>query len=56
MTKTMILPFITLIALILKSIFHVEIGSEVQDAVADATLAIVTAWGVYVNHKKPPVK
>jgi hypothetical protein len=54
MTKTMILPIIALIALVLKSLFGFEIGSVVQDAIADATLAIITAWGVYVDHKKKP--
>jgi hypothetical protein len=52
MTKTMILPVISAVALLLKSIFHTDIGSDEQNAVADLVLTGVTLWGIYKNHKK----
>jgi hypothetical protein len=52
MSKTIILPIIAAFAVLYKSLFHVEIGSDVQDAIADIILVGITLYGIYVNHKK----
>lgn len=55
MSKTAILPIVALIAMLLKTYFHIEIGSEVQNGIADGTLALVAVWGIIKDHtKKPP--
>lgn len=54
MNKTIILPMISALAIILKSVFHFEVGTEVQDAIANIILGILTVYGVIKNHKENP--
>jgi hypothetical protein len=52
MSKTIIAPIVTLLALVATNVFHVQIGTEVQDHIADAILTGITLYGVFANHKK----
>ncbi len=55
MNKTIILPLLALLALIVKNWFGIEIGSELQDSVAESIVTLVALYGVFKDHgKKPP--
>lgn len=52
MNKAIILPLVTGVALLIKTIFGFEIGTEDQNAYADMVLAGVTLYGVFKDPKK----
>lgn len=56
MTKTMIAPFIALIALAIKAIFNIEIPETVQAQVSEFVVGAVALFvvikGIVKNHKK----
>jgi uncharacterized membrane protein len=54
--KAIIIPIVALIALILKSAFGVELGTEAQDIIADGILGIITLVGIFLHPKKKTVK
>ena len=55
MNKTIILPLLALLALIVKNWFGIEIGSELQDSIAESIVTLVALYGVFKDHsKKPP--
>ena len=55
MNKTIILPLIALLALIVKNWFGIEIGSELQDSIAESIVTLIAVYGVFKNHSnKPP--
>lgn len=54
LTKTAILPIIALVAMLLKGWFNVELGTELQDDIANGILTLVALWGVYKDHTKKP--
>lgn len=54
MNKTVILPIISILAMIIKNMFHIEVGTEVQNAVADAILTLIITYGVIKDHTKKP--
>lgn len=52
MSKTAIAPFVALGALVIKSILHIELSSDIQDGIVVGILAIFSAYGVWKNHNK----
>lgn len=55
MNKTIILPLIALLALVLKNWFGIEIGTEIQDNIAESIVTLIALYGVFKDHtKKPP--
>lgn len=56
MNKTVIAPLVTLLALLIKSAFHIELSNELQDGLVTGLLAVYTAYGVWKNHKKEGAK
>lgn len=50
MNKTAILPIITAVCLIAKNISGLDIGDDVQDAIADGILGVITLYGIVKNH------
>ena len=54
MNKTIILPLIALLALIVKNWFGIEIGSELQDSIAESIVTVIAIYGVFKNHSKTP--
>lgn len=51
MNKTIILPIISSVALILKSVFGLPIGDDLVNALADLILGAITIYGIFKNHK-----
>lgn len=60
MTKTMIIPFIALLCVVVKSVTGIEIGADVQEVIADAIFYVATAatlvYGIVKNHKEDKEK
>ena len=56
LNKAIIIPIVALIALIIKSAFGVELGTEAQDVIADGILGIITLVGIFLHPKKKTVK
>lgn len=52
MSKTAIAPFVALGALVIKSVLHIELSSDIQDGIVVGILAVFSAYGVWKNHKK----
>jgi uncharacterized membrane protein len=56
MTKSMILPILAVLALLVKTVFHIDIPSDTLDNIAQAiiavTLVVVNIHGIIKNHKK----
>jgi hypothetical protein len=56
MNKTIILPIIAVIALIIEAVTGQKIDKATQDDVANGLTILVTAgvtiWGIFKNHKK----
>lgn len=52
MNKTIILPLIALIALIVKNWFGIEIGTELQDNIAASIMTLIALYGVFKDHSK----
>ena len=55
MNKTILLPIVSAVAIIIKNVAGVEIGDEVQNAVVDVILGGLTIYGIIKNHFKPKV-
>lgn len=55
MNKTVILPLIALLAIIVKSWFNIEIGSELQDDIAETIVTLIALYGVFKNHNTKPL-
>jgi hypothetical protein len=55
MNKTIILPIISASAIIIKNVFHIEVGDELQNAIADIILGGITVYGIIKNHFQPKV-
>lgn len=55
MQASIVLPVIAVIALLIKTVFGIEIDHELQSSIADATVAITLAvigvLGVIKNHQ-----
>lgn len=55
MQASIILPIVAVISLLVKAVFGIEIGEEVQaqiaDAVLNASLAIIAVLGIVKAHK-----
>lgn len=47
--KKLIIPILTLIALIIKQMFHVDIPSEIIDLGADIIMGIVSFIGFFIH-------
>lgn len=56
MSKTAILPVVSVICLAIAAVTGHEISKDVQDAIAGVTAIVVGAgisiWGIYKSHKK----
>jgi uncharacterized membrane protein len=56
MTQTTILPIIALFALVIKSLWGIELTEDVQTVSANAIFAIITGgitlWGIFKDHTK----
>lgn len=52
MNKTIILPIVALVAGLIKSLFHIEVGDELQNQITDGIIAVITLYGIYVNHRE----
>lgn len=56
MTKSMILPFIAVLALVTKAVLGVDISAELQDQIANGIVILGGAgyvvYGIFKNHKK----
>lgn len=52
MNKTIILPILTTLGLVVSVFTGKEIDEVTIDQVATGIMAIVTIWGVFKNHKK----
>lgn len=55
MQASIILPIVAVLSLLVKGVFGIEIGEEVQaqiaDAVLNASLAIIAVFGIVKAHK-----
>lgn len=55
MQASIILPIVAVVSLLVKAVFGIEIGEEVQaqiaDAVLNASLAIIAVLGIVKAHK-----
>lgn len=60
MQASIIIPVLTLIALVVKSIFGIEIGEETIEQIADGIvtlgLGVITVIGVVKSHQKKEEK
>ena len=54
--KAIIIPIVALIALIIKAVFGVELGTEALDVIADGILGIITLVGILTHPKKKTIK
>lgn len=56
MTKSMIAPLVSILALALGKIFGIEIGTDLQAQIVDAIITVVfvvsAVYGVFKNHKE----
>jgi hypothetical protein len=55
LNKTIILPIISAVAIIIKNVFHIEVGDETINAVSDLVLGGITVYGIIKNHFSPKV-
>lgn len=55
MNKTIILPIISAAAIIIKNVFNVPIGDDLQNAIVDMILGAITVYGIIKNHYQPKV-
>lgn len=52
MNKTIILPILTTLALVVGTFTGKTIDESVIEQLASGIFAIVTLWGIFKNHKK----
>lgn len=56
MTKSMLLPIISILAFAIKSLFHIELSQDLQSQIAQWILGGIllgtNVWGIVKNHKK----
>ena len=56
MSKTIIIPIVSTLALLAKLVFKVDISEDLQQQLVDVSSSVilvgVTVWGVFKNHKK----
>jgi uncharacterized membrane protein len=55
MNKTIILPIISAVSLIVQTAFHIQIGSDLQNAVATLIESGFVVYGIVKNHFQPKV-